>query len=839
MRNSTAFTSGRIPIRQITGASGVQTVSTDKRAWFDVFTAEATETTSGTVELATDAEAITGSDTSRVTTPSNLPAVFVAYQKNLRNILYPVGIDYNDLYKSGWKPYWMNQQGTGFGWGGEYPNGAGTHAWFETAYIEFDGSANSIGNNNTTGVWNAQGFKLGQACTVNAGWLRIKKHGNPIKTTEPLIVTICPDSGGEPEEDNPLITFTLINGHDMSTAENWPISSSDDYIWYRFAGDSAALSANTQYYLVYEAQGNDATNYFSVATHAAGTYAHGSRWYGNSTVPAAWTNQTTRDVCFMIETTEATQLLQSGGQHHGKLVFNNGSPANLSQFLVNDLKNMYSDEGDFSFNLTTSGAIPASSTLCEITMGDLGANRLRLYTDATPNVCVSLAESDGTVVSITDGATDVSGSANRTIMVRCRAKGDGSDALELLLNGAAEGTQLTAQTLSLDANFADQACVILGGGFEAEPTWDKDFKTSQFAGGNLPSNDGDTAFTTDTAAVEASCFTVQNSKLYQNYAYYNAANENGYYLIDPGTLVDATGYALLVKQQIFKAVNTSKELGCDYLLDGDVNYERLYMHEYYFESIDFKYQHDMMSKPNMEQICAKDDDYYFFLNGKLAIDGTGLHKYPSGTALIRIGDEDTTAGSDADVCYHEILCYDAGPLFPSAADGLVVDEFSFWSADMTDIASLLYNSGTPVSVKEVCGLSKNYVERIRFEMQAQGITDNQDVDATAELLDEMEVFSLTPNTNIMIEGNVLISAPADQQYVIAFTKIDGVGASSAADPASFVMVTGAEASSFESGSFSREVKMLCGLHKIEMWGYSEGANAEYRAARNLQVKEIL
>jgi len=33
-RNGTGFTSGRIPIRQVTAAAGVQTVSIDKRAWF-------------------------------------------------------------------------------------------------------------------------------------------------------------------------------------------------------------------------------------------------------------------------------------------------------------------------------------------------------------------------------------------------------------------------------------------------------------------------------------------------------------------------------------------------------------------------------------------------------------------------------------------------------------------------------------------------------------------------------------------------------------------------------------------------------------------------------------
>ncbi len=34
--NTTGFTSGKIPIRQVTVSGGVQTVSTDKRAWFDI-----------------------------------------------------------------------------------------------------------------------------------------------------------------------------------------------------------------------------------------------------------------------------------------------------------------------------------------------------------------------------------------------------------------------------------------------------------------------------------------------------------------------------------------------------------------------------------------------------------------------------------------------------------------------------------------------------------------------------------------------------------------------------------------------------------------------------------
>ena len=35
-RNTTSFTAGKIPIREVTTVSGAQTVSTDKRAWFDI-----------------------------------------------------------------------------------------------------------------------------------------------------------------------------------------------------------------------------------------------------------------------------------------------------------------------------------------------------------------------------------------------------------------------------------------------------------------------------------------------------------------------------------------------------------------------------------------------------------------------------------------------------------------------------------------------------------------------------------------------------------------------------------------------------------------------------------
>jgi hypothetical protein len=69
-KNTTAFTSLRIPIRTVVTASGVQTTSTDRRAWFAQI-AGATVASAGIIELATDAEFITGTATDRTITPAN------------------------------------------------------------------------------------------------------------------------------------------------------------------------------------------------------------------------------------------------------------------------------------------------------------------------------------------------------------------------------------------------------------------------------------------------------------------------------------------------------------------------------------------------------------------------------------------------------------------------------------------------------------------------------------------------------------------------------------------------------------------------------------------------
>ena len=74
--NTSSFTSGRIPIREVVTSSGAQTTSTDRRAWFDQVAA-GTSTSAGILELATDAETATGTDNARAITPANLKSMIL------------------------------------------------------------------------------------------------------------------------------------------------------------------------------------------------------------------------------------------------------------------------------------------------------------------------------------------------------------------------------------------------------------------------------------------------------------------------------------------------------------------------------------------------------------------------------------------------------------------------------------------------------------------------------------------------------------------------------------------------------------------------------------------
>ena len=76
-KNTTGYTSGRIPIRTIVTLAGEIVTSTDTRAWF-VTIATATTTVAGILETATNTEAVAKTATDKILVPSNIPSIMAA-----------------------------------------------------------------------------------------------------------------------------------------------------------------------------------------------------------------------------------------------------------------------------------------------------------------------------------------------------------------------------------------------------------------------------------------------------------------------------------------------------------------------------------------------------------------------------------------------------------------------------------------------------------------------------------------------------------------------------------------------------------------------------------------
>ena len=137
--------------------------------------------------------------------------------------------NYGDLYRAGLFPSFFNQQWGG-AYGGEYPKGVkadGTEAWFATGWIVHN--AVRAAGYNTTYQYLTQGFKVSQAITVEAFWLKLYKVGNPQKDNEPFTFAIYSDSGGDPDAVITNGTANAINGHSVASAsEPWPITDNTD-----------------------------------------------------------------------------------------------------------------------------------------------------------------------------------------------------------------------------------------------------------------------------------------------------------------------------------------------------------------------------------------------------------------------------------------------------------------------------------------------------------------------------------------------------------------------------------------------------------------------------------
>jgi hypothetical protein len=581
---------------------------------------------------------------------------------------------------------------------------------------------------------------------------------------------------------------------------------------------------------VVKATGNDAVNKFAWKAVLDNPYPHGGKWAGDDAVPTTWTEDATFEFAFLVE--GASGLLQSGGEFDGLLSFAEGAPTNESRAIVRPLKDFWNDE-EFTLRLVTS-ELTASKTLLDANMGLLHKNRIRLYTSGN-FLIVKVYEADGTVHSIIDGTTNMTSAGTYDIVLAVRSKGDGSDYVKLYVNGSAEGTALSAQTITFDDLLVESGHVTLGGGFPAPPTWDKDFKTDQFAGGNLPSNDADTAW--GGVATEAQAMQIiNNNVMIQNKSGYTSL-QDGYYDCGITTFDNAVGTSVVAQVQVVSDHNITTSPSVELRLDDGTKRIRVNFHEYYMEAYDGAaynfYQVDLTDKLHTVQVDLKGSDARIYLDGRLVLDLAGKITWASAAEGLYWGDATTDADKNSDAIWSEVLIYDGGLLNLEVND-CELSEFAYWHGDQTGILAQLYNSGSLLSVKKVCGIKQNYISRFDNVIRVGGITTGPVVATTTRVtIPEMQLLTLLSDRPLRIEFDGCGYHTAAGGYFYYEIEYDGGWDSEDQN------LCKTSASYYAHvGGVKLVKKPLCGLHPIKVTWYAVAANATmYNRRRGLTVKQ--
>ncbi len=729
---------------------------------------------------------------------------------SLTNLLYPSSDGHwRDIYRSGWKPSFFNQQWGGAQWGGA-PDGSKVD--FATGYIETSNEANpSLFGDAAGRVYAGVRFRVSEAISVSAVWLKLYKFGNP---ADDFITYIYSDSSGAPGS---LVT----NGTSVSTSGK-TLTASSNGNWYRISFTvEPSLSANTDYWILTRRTGStDASNYYGWLrkdpTVHNPTYPWTKMAEGTST--PTWTTYTTYSPVFLVENSSSTKFLQPSGQFDGKLVFAEGNPLNQSKGLSQSLKNFF-DGREFTYRGVFTG-LTKDKTVADFLYG-LDHDRVVLRCNVTTGYMqVDVYESDGTKHTVT-GTTDCS-SGTKDIAIYIRAKGDGSDSVKLYVNGVSEGTPVTSQTITFDVNFKDLGTAWIGGGFPVAPTWTKDT-----AMGSLPSADG---WTYTGTATEGNAFSVSGGKLYQNKNGY-AATDIGYYTRTT-TLSNTNGWAVAWKLRTPVNGGAYDNNNCVLnVADGTKAVQVYHSGEYFIQGGSVSYNYIQLDMKNYEHtflLVGKGSDFFLFIDGKLAIDGTGKMTGTTTSNSVTIGDATGTSGSNSDAIWDYVKDYNTAWLSPQFTSGSL-SEAAFFSGDRTGILPSLYNGGALKSAKEYCGVEKNYIKVVSERVDVRGIVYGPTTTSTSfTLLPDMEAFliggDIKAETNAVVANNTLGPAPS------LGLAIDGTTPSN-------TRFNQAVAGYDTTMSFSGHFQVSSGLHKVEArWSATSGTNVSTATYRNLLVE---
>ncbi len=724
---------------------------------------------------------------------------------SLTNLLYPSSDGHwRDIYRAGWRPAFFNQQWGGAQWGGG-PDGSKVD--FATGYLDVNSTINVADTAGDT--WAAQGFKVGEAISPPAVWVKVYKVGNP---TNNLELYILPDdgSGTKPTGSTPITNGT-------ATAQSGKLHSANtNGEWVRFVFPTPpSLSANTTYHIALKSSGAvDASNYWKwLLVTTTKKFPHGNWSQGDGT--PTWTAATGHAACFLVENSTSTAGIQSGGQFDQKLVFAEGSPLDQSKGLCQPLRNFF-DGKEFTFRKVWTG-LTKDKTVADFVYG-LDHDRVVLRCNATTGYMqVDVYESDGTKHTVT-GTTDCS-SGTKDIAIYIRAKGDGSDVVRLYVAGASEGTPVTGATISFDVNFKDLGTAWIGGGFPVAPTWTKDT-----AMGSLPSADGWTW--AQSTGTEAACMSVSGGKLYQNYNGYGAT-DYGYYWRTT-TLSNTNGWAVVWKNKVLKGPSTYNSNACILNVADGTKAVQIYMHAYYLMagSVSYVYPQLDMSRENVFTLIGKGSDFFLFCNGKLLVDGTGLMTGTSASNTISFGDATGGSSNNADAVWDYVKDYNTAWLPPQFTAGSL-SEAAFFSGDRTGILPSLYNGGTLKSTREYCGIEREYVERNTERVTVRGITPSPSTTSTtAILLTDMEQFVIGEEFDSHLE----FSQENSTAINYAFNFIDGIQRG----PSLRFNTSG----NYDYAGVSIEnVVIPYGLHKVEgRFSCSGGTASTLDTSRSLKLR---
>ncbi len=670
-------------------------------------------------------------------------------QTSLTGYLLPSDADkWRGIYRAGFDHTFRNQQWGG-PFGGELLDGATDTLYrteFATGYIDGVDKQNVGADAPTT--WRAQGFEVSETQTVAAVWIKLYKVGNPTANFSPFIYT---DTAGSP---NALLT----NG--TATVQSGKLHSADTTgTWYRFAfATPPTLTGGTQYHIACKSSAAvDASNYWCWKGHAAtpSTYPFGFLNQGDAT--PTWTQVTATDMLFLVELSAAAQISQSSGIFDGKLAFG-GSGASgtlsMSRGLCSSVPLLeLLDTNEFTLRVV-GNAFTKDATILDIGYGQ-DHDRIVLRSAVTTGYAtLTVYGTTGTVYTVT-GSTDVS-SGNQDIAIHVRAKADGLDKVELYVNGASQGTPLTSQTITFDANFRNLGTMWIGGGFALAPTYSgSSIGINGFSG--LPSTLG---WTYAGTATEANAFSVSGGKLFQNKNGY-ASTDTGKYTKSTAGFSNTNGWTVVDKFRCVSSTNTKSENSAVVYIQDGAKISIWQMQEYYTREAAIAgntVQSNFKSSENVFMVQGKGLDFFTYTNNRFSFDGTGISTSATATNDLTFGDNSATAGENADVVYSYWKYYTTAWTPPQFTSGSI-SELAIWSGDRTSILASLYNAGTLVSVKQYCGLPQNYLDKSGklLKVQQLGITSSSTSTSwnpVTTLSPEMEVFVIGSELGFVVNNDL-------------------------------------------------------------------------------------